>query len=234
MRPVTPARPRSMDSVRRPPVPVLETIVGVAAVIKGLELASATPPWLWLPLVAVALATIVLRSRVAFGALAVAVLAVQLTPAYSNHAVVLFWLAVALAVTEPGERRLWLLRWQLSLMYGFAAVSKLWPDWLSGDALRMWTWVGPLLPDWSLVAVACATVLVEVTLAAHAWRPRRWTLALAVALHAPSVVFIESSPREVVHLGLFAVLSLGAWWSVVMGGEGLLTMVRTRPLSHLE
>lgn len=192
----------------------LPWVVAGCACVKGLELASSTPASLWMPFLVVAAVATVLRTPLSFGALAVVVLAVQVTPAYSNHAVLLFWLAVALAVTGPGAVRGWLLRSQLSIMYGFAAMAKLWPDWLSGEVLASSTWVGALLPMWSLGVLAWTTVTVEVILAVFVWRPGRWTIALAVALHLSTVVLVESDPREVLHLALFGALSLGVWWSV--------------------
>ena len=175
------------------------------------------------------------RTRVA-GTLLTLVLVVQLVQdqqTYSNHLYLLALVVGLLTVADSGatfsldaRRRhrqavpawpVFLLQAQLSIVYAFAALSKLTPDYLSGVALA------PFVPLQSWVALmglqaAAALVLLlswaaiplELVLAIFLWSPRhrRATALLGVVLHLGMVALIY---RMRLDLTVFAVIMWGMY-----------------------
>ena len=80
---------------------------------------------------------------------------------------------------------------QVSVVYWFAALSKLNPLFISGDGLRDWVWWP--LPDWVFAPMAIATVLTELFLAVGLWFWRtRWVAALlGLGLHLSIVTMLD-------------------------------------------
>lgn len=154
---------------------------------------------------------VLVRPSVGLGVIALGALSMNLTPAYRNHVTLLMWAALTLLLFTDDEQAKFAVRWLLATMYGFAAAAKLWPDWLSGDALEALTWIAPLLPGSLLTAVVWGTVLVEAGLAFGIWSRSRWWLRLAVVTHLSFLVFIFTEPWELGRLAVFGVLSLSLW-----------------------
>lgn len=195
-------------------------VLGGIAVYKGIEAVFLGAGILGLPLVLAGLATRVVRTRWAWSGIALASLVAALSPLYKNHLVLLFWVALACALfPEPAQRR-FVLRAQLSIMYAFAALSKLWPDWLEGDVLLRDTWIAPLLPTAVVLLVAWAAILVEAVLAVGVWRPGRHWLWIVVALHASFVAFIWVDALESVRLVVFGIMVVSVFSHARAGAHG--------------
>ena len=159
------------------------------------------------------------RTRLAAAALSVTLASVVLLDQqlFENHLYLMMLLAALLAVANSGAalsldaRRtgeqaevsrwpVWLMKFQISVVYGFAALAKINPAYLSGSpvatSLRR---VGPLaVPDaWRslepmmLLAVMaiCAEGFLAVALWSSRWRPTAFVIALA--LHGGLVLWFE-------------------------------------------
>jgi hypothetical protein len=139
--------------------------------------------------------------------------------AYSNHLYLLTWLVLLLVVADAGAGlsiqrvRRDVARWavlliplQISILYTFTGLTKLNPDFLSGQvlagALR-----GGLIPfpeslrtPAFLSALAVTAVLVEVFLAFALWLPRYRPVAylLGVGLHLSITLFMSGTGELVV------------------------------------
>ena len=118
-----------------------------------------------------------------WGAAAVAVVTwITVFSDYYNHVLFIAWMSTSYAIfTDYRQLRL-VVRSQLSIVYGFAGISKISPVWLSGAAL---TSRGVDLPEGLLVPVAVAAVLVEAYLAVALWLPplRAPTLVVGGGMH---------------------------------------------------
>lgn len=109
-----------------------------------------------------------------------------------------------------------LLKAQVSIVYAFAALSKLQEDFLSGLVLHVNLSRGPfsgLLPKLVLesfpvlVAVSVAVIVAQLFLAWALWvnSLRRWALLVGLALHAP-MVLLANSWHQALRLAIFSVL----------------------------
>lgn len=195
----------------------LELVVAAVAAYKAVEHLVIFGWMAWLLVGAPFLlgaAWTLIRPRAGTALIAVAAVVVNLTPAYRNHVVLLAWVALALALFGDEQRERFALRCQLSIMYGFAALAKIWPDWLSGAALEARTWVGPLMADELLVAVAWGTIVVEFALAAGVWSRWRGWIWIAAATHGSFVAFTQVEPWDLGRLTVFGVLALATWHRV--------------------
>jgi hypothetical protein len=147
---------------------------------------------------------------------------------YSNHLYLFVLIALLLTAADSGAafsldaRRagpprsvaawpILLLRAQVSLVYGFAAIAKVTPEFLSGDALsRTLRSPGVLtVPvEWrtssAMGTLALTAVVLELALAIGLWSTRwRWVAVIAgVLLHAAILTLVDSSRLA---LGIFAV-----------------------------
>lgn len=144
---------------------------------------------------------------------------------YANHAYLLATLAVMLSFTEcdPGRERVWappvyLLRAQITIVYAFAAIAKINPDFLTGNGLASWgfhSWLAPrsLLVMPLLPAMAVGTVLCELFVATMLWVPRVRPVAccVGVLLHLGMIVFISPNLLGVVELGMFAAMMIAGY-----------------------
>lgn len=192
----------------------LALVVAVLAAYKSVEHAVMHGPALWVLTGALLLLGALwtpLRPRAGMAVVAAGALVVNLTPVYRNHLALLMWVALALALFSDDHATRIALRCQLTLMYGFAALAKLWPDWLSGEALGVRTWVGAIMPEGLLVTVAWVTVIVEAGLAVAVWsRHQAWFL-LAAGTHLSFLAFTYLHPWGVGRLAVFGALSLATW-----------------------
>ena len=197
------------DGIRLPRLPLAPPLgEPLAMVVLGL----------WVP---AALALLVgwhsRAAALALGVVAGAALLVE-QQAYSNHLALFIALSTLLALARCGEvwsvdarRRgrpagpvpwwpAFLLQAQVSSMYLFAGLAKINPDFMGGHVLR--TTLRPEvsgllagLGDRVFVALASATVAVELAIAVALWFPRLWPLVLVVglALHAGFVWLLRDS-----------------------------------------
>lgn len=167
------------------------------------------------------------RTRLAGGALVAAMAAALLADQqlYSNHLYLLAWAVGLLCLADAGAR--WsldarrrgarevprwpvvLLRVQVSVVYFFAAASKVNPGFVTGGVLAAsMRWEGPLaVPEalgngWILFALSLATIVVELWLSAALWSRRLRTRAMGVGilLHLGMV----ATTRPTLELALFA------------------------------
>ena len=146
---------------------------------------------------------------------------------YSNHFYLFFLIMILLSVADSGatlsldtprtgKRDLvagWpilLLKLQVSLVYGFSALAKLTPQFLSGDVLsqtlKQHGWL--TFPDYwrtpqVLTTLAVSAIFVELFIAFGLWSKRlRWAAVIAgVTLHIFILTLLDSSRLS---LGIFA------------------------------
>lgn len=167
------------------------------------------------------------RTRRAGAALATAMAATLLADQqlYSNHLYLLAWAVGLLCLADAGARYsldarvrgarevprwpVLLLRVQASVVYFFAAASKVNLHFLSGGVLAVsMRWTGPLaVPEvlgsrWVLFALALATVALELWLSVALWsrRLRPGAIRLGILLHLGMV----ATTHPTLELALFA------------------------------
>ncbi len=96
----------------------------------------------------------------------------------------------------------YLLRFQIAVVYFYAALAKAQPDWLLyAQPLNIWMWartetpiIGPLLDQlWVAYAMAWAGFLYDLTIWIFLlWRPTRpWAYAVVLCFHGMTAVFFE-------------------------------------------
>jgi predicted DCC family thiol-disulfide oxidoreductase YuxK len=134
---------------------------------------------------------------------------------YSNHLYLLLLVVILIRLSDAGaalsvghaQRRdmvpgwpLGLVRAQVSIIYGFAALAKLNPAYLSGTVLGAYlrdTGPIPVPHDWRgfqlLFGLSILSVLAEAFLAVALWLPywRRTALVVGLALHVGIAVWLE-------------------------------------------
>lgn len=162
-------------------------------------------------LCAAALVCIFVHERVGAGAIAIVNLAALIGPLYSHNGTLLFWVAMTLATFRHPAQRRTVLRAQLSILYGAAALAKFNTEWLSGRVLKD---VGALVPMPGAAAVV--TVLVELFLAVALWSPKlRWPVpAVALAIHVVFVALLPGPWSWIIGLIVFNVLAVVlVWWT---------------------
>jgi hypothetical protein len=132
-------------------------------------------------------------------------------PLYRNHVFFLLWVSAVLALFgDRGSRRL-LLTSHLSVVYAFAAVTKLNPLWLSGASLEQW---GARLFGVPVVLAAIATIVVEAVLAVAVWRPNRTWVVVAALMHVAFVIGVAGGPFDLLRLVVFNGASIALWWAL--------------------
>ena len=205
----------------------LAIVVAVLAAYKALEHAvvfgAAAWPVIGAPLVLGAVTVFLGYRRHGAALIAVAALVSNLTPAYRNHLNLLMWVALTLAIFDDEEQQRFVLRCQLSILYGFAAIAKVWPDWLSGEAFIARTWTGPLLPEPLVLTVVWVTILIEALLAVTVWRRWGGWFALALVTHVAFVVFIHNELIDVLRLVVFSTLTISVWVRATTPARNLLS-----------
>ena len=177
----------------------------VAALLKAFDFAvrwSSTVAVLWV----LAAAVCALHER--WGAASITVLAwwAALFGIYGNHVVWLAWLALTFVIFGDRAQQRLVVRAQLSILYGFGALAKLNPEWLSGEALV----AREAAVGWPVVA-AWVTMAVEAVLAVALWAPRwrRWWLPVALVAHTAFVLGLEDSTPLRVGLVIFNLTAAG-------------------------
>lgn len=187
-------------------------LLAVAAVLKAVDF---TVRWSTAVAILWVLAAVVCACSERAGAAAVAILAwwtALATPYYQNHIAWLAWLALTFVIFRDRGQQRFIVRWQLSILYGFAAAVKLHSDWLSGAILES---RGLAIPFGLAQPAALATVVVEAWLAVAIWRPRwRWpAIGAAVVTHSAFVAGGGASSFARTGLLVFAITCVGfiAW-----------------------
>lgn len=154
---------------------------------------------------------------------------------YSNHTYLLFTVAILLSFTDAdaawsvrswrdqGTGRVWaapvlVLRAQITIVYVYAALSKIRPDFLSGNGLASWAWDSVLVPSailipLFLVPLAFGAVLTELFVAFGLWSSRLRPVAVVagLGLHLGMIVMLSDGVHAAVELGLFATLTCGGY-----------------------
>lgn len=175
--------------------------------------AAAVLAGLWL-LAALAF-TLDYRRRVSGVALAAVMAYVLLLDqqTYSNHLYLLCLLVAILSLAEGRVAQV-LLRMQLSIVYGFAALTKLTPVYLSGVilAVNLPPWAPPAWQRVEVLApLAVASVMAEAFLAiafwSARWRPAAWVVG--VGLHLACVVFLAPAVRF--QLAIFSLVMIALY-----------------------
>jgi hypothetical protein len=203
----------------------LRRLIAGIALWKAVEIGVLHHPAAALPIGFAGLLGLV-RPRAGAAVTAVASLAIVLAPAVFgqpsvNHLTWVFWIACTMAIFDGDQQRL-VLRAQLSILYGFSALAKIWPDFLTGQALATRTWIGSAAPDALLVAASWATLVLEAALAIKVWARRPWWtagLAAAVAMHLAFLLFTVTDPWRIGRLVIFGGLSVAVWLRTGPAGE---------------
>ena len=145
---------------------------------------------------------------------------------YYNHVYFLAWTSAAIAVFQDPHQLRTVLRAQLSIVYGFAAVAKIGPVWLSGLSLRV---NAPLVPEFLVVPMAFAAIVIEGFLAVALWFPRLRPLVLVVAVPSHVGFWLLVANRPLVAWGLltFNALTLGILFWVTRREAKVATPVQT-------
>lgn len=170
-------------------------LVAVAAAIRAADFMSRD---MWLPgaVWAAAALACVLHDRLG-PAVVVAVAAWTLLDVqYYNHVTFIFWVAATLVLFPGEQRRALVFRWQLAILYGFAALAKLNGDWLSGAVLAA---ESARLPEVLLQPAAVGAVAAELVLAGALWSRRARVPVLWVG--------------ACVHLGFWLLMGTNVLWS---------------------
>lgn len=184
--------------------------------------------------------TVGYRSRLAAGAVAtLAAFVISFAGLYSNHLYLLATFATLLILADAGaafsldSRRVpareakrvsaWpvrLLQIQVSLVYLYAALSKVNQDFLPGNVLFYRADSALLLPNLDRVAffpvfagMSIAAILTELFIAGALWvgRLRPAAIALGLMLHSAMLVVISSSPGLALKLMVFELLMLSSY-----------------------
>jgi len=133
---------------------------------------------------------------------------------YSNHLYLLSLLSALLALAHTERHRepaLALLRWQLVVVYAFAAASKINADFLSGRAIaeNLPPALAALAADPIPAALAVAAIVTEAFVAWSLLRPR-WRMAGVVAGVGLHVVFVLAVAQTLAMIA-FAIICLSIY-----------------------
>ena len=120
----------------------------------------------------------------------------------NQHMWLLLWLPVTFLVGS--EDRRWLWRWQTTILYGYAVVAKITPDYLSGR--RIEAALGDI-PAFVVVALALGGLAAEAFLAFGLWR-WPWAKWVGVAFHVSVVATMTTGPVHTLRLAVFGALVL--------------------------
>lgn len=169
------------------------------------------------------LAAIVVAVRPRAGVLLVPLAMGTYLAGVENQHLWLFMLfGVLLTLNDPALART-VLRWQVTILYGFAAVAKLTVDYLSGEELRATAQDSPLVQALGVergwVVLALLGLATEAWLAVGLWRCPRLAIPVGVAFHASLVVFMAGDPVHAVRLAVFGGLVLAMYPAFLGRGD---------------
>lgn len=193
-----------------------ERVFGALCLLKTIDLADRLPRHTS-AVIAVALLAVWLAAstatafglyrKVAAGVLVVMVPAILVAGGlalWNQHLALIGWIGLWLALLDGTEQRM-ALRAQLSITYGFGALAKVSPWFLSGSVLMAGPGARFDAPDLVWVAAAWATVAIEAWLAVGLWfdRTRPVSVALGVVLHVGIVAMMATGPTSLVRMIVF-------------------------------
>ena len=147
-------------------------------------------------------------------------------PVVDNTPVILLaWVAAILLLTPgaPQERAL-LLRVCATVVYTFAALSKINPSWLRGEGIARVDLIRDHLGPAAVVVLAVLVIASELAVAGGLWavRTRRLAVVLGVVLHVGIVAAVSRNVRDVVFLSVLNGGLVGlypAFWAPVRGSS---------------
>lgn len=193
----------------------LPRIFGALCVLKTIDLADRLPHHTNVATVVVILgawlaASVTLtrdvRTKLAAGTLAVLVPVIlsQSMDLFNQHLALIGWIGLWLALLD-GEQQRMALRVQLSIVYGFGALAKLNPWFLSGSVLEAGPGSRMDLPASAWVVLAVGTVVIEGWLAVGLWfdRTRAVSIVLGVALHVGIIATMATGATSLVRMIVF-------------------------------
>ena len=146
---------------------------------------------------------------------------------YSNHLYLMAWLVLLLTLADAGAGlsikrvqrpvvrwTVFLLMMQVSVVYGFAAITKLSSEFLSGRVLAgalhggLLSFPDPLRTREFLGAVAIAAVFVELFLAVFLWSPRFRPTAFILGLGFHAMIMLFMGPTSELFVFALEMLAL--------------------------
>ena len=137
---------------------------------------------------------------------------------YSSHLYLLTLIVLLVAVAGPENRSETVLYWpilllklQLSMVYLFAALSKLNSQYLSGFMLAANFRKSLIFPPSLLSAFAAASILVEIFLAFALWSTRLRKLAVIIGIVFHAGMVFSLAPPVMAQLAVFAVECLALY-----------------------
>lgn len=212
------------DVLGEDPVTLFVRAFGALCLLKSVDLAVRAPDAVGEPVAALLLAAwipaaaaLTLDHHVRKAGVAIAALvAITLWSSmdlFNQHFVLMAWIGIFIAILD-GPLLALVLRVQLTIVYGFGALAKLNPWFLSGDTLAWHAGERLPVPDQAWMPLAFAVVATEGWLAFGLWwrRTRVVSMMLGVVLHLGIVVgmatSVDSLVRMIVFNGLCVVLYL--------------------------
>ncbi|GGH41076.1 HTTM domain-containing protein [Microbacterium album] len=137
---------------------------------------------------------------------------------YNQHLYLIASICLILVVNEYVPT---LLRAQLSIVYGFAAITKLNESFLSGTEIynsavqrTFWTtFINVDPPVWALIGVSVFAIVVELFLAVAFWLPRlRWVaLLIGLCFQIGMLVLMTGGALSLVRLAVFGFLMIALY-----------------------
>lgn len=127
-------------------------------------------------------------------------------PVASTTPAFVMWVSLTLAVLTGAEAMTGM-RVTVAVVYGFASLNKLLPNFLSGSVIAHWA---PYLPAPRLLATA--VVVAEAWLAVMVWRRWRHAPIVIVGFHVPVALGVAATPHHAAHLILYGVMVAVAAW----------------------
>lgn len=172
---------------------------------------------------------------------------------YSNHLYLLAILVALLTMSRPGaqwsmdarsgsasgDSVLWpivLMKLQVSIVYLFAAITKLNAEYLSGSVVAGQLGQGliPFPADWKvgrvMMVVALASVTVELLIAGYLWHPRRRFVAVGAGVLLHGAIPLLMQPF--VQLAVFSAIMLASYVLFIPPEVGGRLVKAPRPLTE--
>lgn len=167
------------------------------------------------------------RTHVAGAAIAVSGSAAILAADLYNHHLYLFVVIGTILALFASAEQLTLLRWQLTIVYAFAVLTKINGTFLSGAVVRAslersTVFRDQALSDEVMTVLSVATILIELALPMALWwspRSRRLALFAGLAFHVSVVIGTAYDLESFVQLVSFGALML-ALYLAFFTGEG--------------
>ncbi|MGE5086031.1 MAG: hypothetical protein ACM3MG_06985 [Bacillota bacterium] len=152
-------------------------------------------------------AALLLTEKRRWGAVVAALgMAMSLSQMLQNQKILLLWvlLIVAFAPPENSEGSRWFLRWQIVLVYVFAALSKIFAEFSTGATLAK---IFPVaLTDSAYLVISWIIIVIELLIPILLLKKRQWAWLAVVILHGGFSLFMRDLAAFT--LTMFALTSL--------------------------